>query len=74
MAQSGFRLWKIVLTIALAFLFFAAFTAIASAATIYVPDDQGTIQNAVNAASPGDIPSSCAMALTTRRLSKKLKK
>ena len=30
------------------------FTAIASAATIYVPDDQGTIQSAVNAANSGD--------------------
>jgi parallel beta-helix repeat protein len=47
-------LWKIVLTIALAVLLFAVFTAIASAATIYVPDDHGTIQDAVDAASPGD--------------------
>lgn len=54
MAQSGFGLWKILLTIALAVLFFAAFAAVASAATIYVPDDQGTIQDAVNAANPGD--------------------
>ena len=38
----------------LAVLFFAAFTAIGSAATIYVPNDYGTIQGAVDAASSGD--------------------
>jgi parallel beta-helix repeat protein len=54
MTQSGFGLWKIVLTITLAVLLFAAFTAVASAATIYVPDDQGTIQDAVDEATPGD--------------------
>ena len=53
--QSGFGLWKIVLTIALAVLFLAALTAVVNAATIYVPDDHGTIQGAVNAANPGDI-------------------
>ena len=47
-------LWKIVLTIALAVLLFAAFTAVVNAATIYVPDDQGTIQDAVDAATTGD--------------------
>ena len=35
-------------------LAFIAFTGIASASTIYVPDDYSTIQAAVNAASPGD--------------------
>ena len=35
-------------------LAFIAFISIASASTIYVPDDYSTIQAAVNAASPDD--------------------
>jgi pectin methylesterase-like acyl-CoA thioesterase len=55
MAQSGFGFWKIVLTTALVVLFFAAFTAsVVNAATIYVPDDYGTIQDAVDNATAGD--------------------
>jgi parallel beta-helix repeat protein len=54
LTKSGFGLWKILLTIIVMVLFFAAFAAIASAATIYVPDDYGTIQGAVDAAGPGD--------------------
>ena len=52
MAQSG--LWKVVLTITVVVLFFAAFTAVVNAATIYVPDDYGTIQDAVDNATAGD--------------------
>lgn len=47
-------MWKIVLTTIVTVLFFAAFTAIGTAAIIYVPDDYGTIQGAVDAAGPGD--------------------
>ena len=54
MAQSGFGFWKIGVTIALTILFLAVATAIASAATIYVPDDYPTIQAAVDAANAGD--------------------
>ena len=55
MAQSGLGFWKILLTTALVVLFFAAFNASAvNVATIYVLDDYGTIQDAVDAASPGD--------------------
>jgi pectin methylesterase-like acyl-CoA thioesterase len=67
MAQSGFGFWKIVLTTALAVLFFAAFTAVASADTYYVATtgDDGigdgssgnpwmTIQHAVNTITEGD--------------------
>jgi len=46
---------KIILTAALAVLLFTAFTAVASAATIYVPEGGNqTIQAAVNNASSGD--------------------
>jgi hypothetical protein len=55
MAQSGLGFWKILLTTALVVLFLAAFNASAvNVATIYVLDDYGTIQDAVDAASPGD--------------------
>jgi parallel beta-helix repeat protein len=47
-------LWKIALTAIVTILFLAAFTAIGSAATIYVPDDYGTIQAAVEAVNEGD--------------------
>jgi pectin methylesterase-like acyl-CoA thioesterase len=54
MAQSGFGFWKIGVTIALSVLLLAATTAVASAASIYVPDDYGTIQAAVDNATAGD--------------------
>ena len=55
MAESGFGFRKILLTTALAVLFFAAFTAsVVNAATIYVPDDYETIQDAVDNATAGD--------------------
>jgi uncharacterized repeat protein (TIGR01451 family) len=67
MAQSGFGFWKILLTTALSVLFFAAFTAVASADTYYVTTtgDDGigdgssgnpwrTIQHAVNTIIEGD--------------------
>ncbi|MCK4733676.1 MAG: Ig-like domain-containing protein, partial [Methanophagales archaeon] len=54
MTQSGFRFWKIGGTIVLTILFLTVATAIASAATIYVPDDYPTIQAAVDAVNAGD--------------------
>jgi PKD repeat protein len=45
---------KIVLATIVTILFLAAFTAVMNAAAIYVPDDQRTVQDAVNAAGPGD--------------------
>ena len=54
MAQSGFGFWKIGVTIVLTILFLAVATAIASAATIYVPDDYPAIQAAVDNATAGD--------------------
>ena len=55
MTQSGFGFWKSILITIVTVLFFAAFTAsVVNAATIYVPDDYGTIQEAVDAAGPGD--------------------
>jgi parallel beta-helix repeat protein len=67
MAQSGFGFWKIILATALVVLFFAAFTAVASADTYYVATtgDDGigdgssgnpwrTIQHAVNTITEGD--------------------
>ena len=67
MVQSGFGFWKIVLTTIVTVLFFAAFTAVASADTYYVAttgdDDIGdgssgnrwrTIQHAVNTITDGN--------------------
>ena len=54
MAQSGLGFWKIGVPIVLTILFLAVATAIASAATIYVPDDYPAIQAAVDNATAGD--------------------
>jgi parallel beta-helix repeat protein len=52
--RGGFGLWQKALAMSFAVLFFAAFTALASAATIYVPDNFSTIQQAVDNATAGD--------------------
>ena len=48
------KIGLMVLTATLALVFLSSFTAVASAATIYVPDDYSMIQQAVNAATAGD--------------------